>query len=97
MVEAALLREMIHDRRAVTIRLLEGRDIFAIVLSQDADTLLVQRPGTGERSLIYKRAVSVITPTEGQEITNEHDTNEVPDAGHQPPGGGSGRGGAAPL
>ncbi len=96
MVETVFLRELIVSQRPVMIRLTEGRDIAAVVLGQDSETLLVQRPQhVDERSLIYKRSISVITPSEEQKPDDKH-TNEQPAAWYQPAGDDSGRGGGKP-
>ena len=96
MVEAGFLRELIVSHRPVMIRLTEGRDIFATLLGQDGETVLVQRHEAEDRALIYKRSISVITPTKDEKTDDGH-TNEQPAAGHQPAGHESGRGSGAPY
>lgn len=51
-----------HGQEAI-IRLCEGRDIQAMPLAQDTDSVIVRR-ASGETALIYKKAISVITPIE---------------------------------
>lgn len=55
------LNDLIARGQEVTIRLCEGRDIQAVPVAQDADSIVVRRP-SGDTALIYKKAVSVITP-----------------------------------
>ncbi len=52
---------LITHGQEVTIRLCEGRDIQAVPIAQDADSIVISRI-TGETALIYKKAISVITP-----------------------------------
>ncbi len=95
MVETGFLRELIVTHRPVMIRLTEGRDIAAILLGQDGETVLVQRHKAEDRALIYKRSISVITPSEEEDKPNAGHTNEQPAAAHQPAGHEPGRGGGA--
>ncbi len=55
------LDNMISLNQEATIRLCEGRDIQAVPVAQDDDSIVVRRP-SGETALIYKKAISVITP-----------------------------------
>lgn len=61
MNETIFLDNMISQGQEATIRLCEGRDIQAVPVAQDNDCIIVRRP-SGEAALIYKKAISVITP-----------------------------------
>ncbi len=56
---------MIRKAQPVMIRLLDGRDISAVPVAQDNDVLIIRNPSTGGTSLIFKKAISVITPPGG--------------------------------
>ena len=71
MNETTYINDMIKKRQLVVIRLMEGRDISAIPVSHDSEAIIVKRKNTNELSLIYKNAISVITPSGGIGETNE--------------------------
>lgn len=62
MYETSFLDGLIARGQEVTIRLCEGRDIQAVPVAQDALSIVVRRP-SGDEALIFKKAISVITPT----------------------------------
>lgn len=80
MAESAYIGDLIRHRQNVMIRLSEGRDIFGMILSQDAESVLVQRYHSTDHSMIYKRAISVITPIKELDTTND-DTKDTCCAG----------------
>ena len=55
------LENMITHGQECVFRLCEGRDIQAVPVAQDDDSIVVRRT-SGETALIYKKAISVITP-----------------------------------
>lgn len=59
------LDTVIRKGQSVMIRLLDGRDISAVPIAQDGEALIIRNPSTGGTSLIYKKAISVITPLGG--------------------------------
>lgn len=61
----SFLDSLISSGLPVTIRLTEGRDIQAVPVAQDADSILIRRDANGEVALVYKRAISLITPMGG--------------------------------
>lgn len=65
MNETEFIDDLINKGKPTVIRLLEGRDILALPIAQDADAIIVKREHSGETSIIYKRAISVITPSGG--------------------------------
>ena len=81
MGESAYIGDLIRDRQHVMIRLAEGRDIYGRILSQDTESVLVQRYHSLDHSIIYKRAISVITPIKEQENTDD-DTKDAPCPGN---------------
>lgn len=62
MNETAYLDELIQKGQTVMFRLAEGRDISAVPVAHDGIAIIVRNAHTGNTSLIYKRAVSVVTP-----------------------------------
>ena len=72
MNESTFLDDLIARKQPIVVRLLEGRDILALPLGQDDTAIIVKRPNASECSVIYKRAISVITPMEGTNCTNDH-------------------------
>jgi sRNA-binding regulator protein Hfq len=56
---------IIRKGQPVMIRLLDGRDISAVPMAQDGEVLIIKNPSTGGTSMIYKKAISVITPLGG--------------------------------
>lgn len=65
MDEQTLLNELIRRGKPVNFRLLEARDIFAVPVAFDAESIIVEGNQPGEYALLYKRAISVITPSGG--------------------------------
>ena len=59
----AFIDALISSKRAATFRLTEGRDIMAVPVAQDGESVVVRRGKSEELSLIYKKAISVITPS----------------------------------
>lgn len=82
MAESAYIGDLIRDHQNVMIRLAEGRDIFGMILSQDAESVLVQRFRSMDRSMIYKRAISVITPVIKEQENTDDDTKDTSCAGN---------------
>lgn len=62
MNETAFIDRLIEKADPVMIRLLEGRDISAVPIAQDREAIIFKREHSDEKLLIYKRAISVITP-----------------------------------
>jgi sRNA-binding regulator protein Hfq len=65
MSESEYLDDLIKKGQLVMIRLTEGRDISAMPVAYDDAAIIVKNVHTGNTSLIYKKAISVITPTTG--------------------------------
>lgn len=65
MSETEYLDNLVKDERLVMIRLTEGRDISAVPVAHDGSAIIIKNVRTGNTSLIYKKAISVITPTGG--------------------------------
>jgi sRNA-binding regulator protein Hfq len=65
MDETSYIDAIIRSRRPVMIRLLEGRDISAVPIAQDRDVIIISNNNEKDTSMIYKKAISVITPTGG--------------------------------
>jgi sRNA-binding regulator protein Hfq len=65
MNETKYLDELITKEQLVMIRLLEGRDISAVPIAHDQVAVIIKNIHSGNTSLIYKKAISVITPLGG--------------------------------
>jgi sRNA-binding regulator protein Hfq len=65
MNEKGYLDELISKGQQIMIRLNEGRDISAVPVAHDAEAIIIKNAHTGNTSMIYKKAVSVITPVGG--------------------------------
>jgi sRNA-binding regulator protein Hfq len=65
MNEAEYLDDLITKGKQVMIRLMEGRDISAVPIAHDEAAVVIKNAHTGNTSLVYKKAISVITPTGG--------------------------------
>lgn len=63
MNEQEYLDDLIHNGRQAMFRLSEGRDISAVPVAHDASVIIVKNVLTGNTSMIYKKAISIITPT----------------------------------
>lgn len=65
MDETSYIDAIIKENMPVMIRLLEGRDISAVPIAQDRDVIIIRNANAKGTSMIYKKAISVITPTGG--------------------------------
>lgn len=59
------LENLINRGIPATFRLLEAKDIQGVPVAQDDESIIVMRDGSVETTLIYKKAISVITPSGG--------------------------------
>lgn len=62
MNEQEYLEDLIRNSRQALFRLSEGRDLSAVPIAHDAAVIIIKNVHTGNTSLIYKKAISVITP-----------------------------------
>jgi sRNA-binding regulator protein Hfq len=65
MNETSFIDNLVDKGQPVIIRLLEGKDIMAIPVAHDGETIIIKKNHSEETSMIYKRAISVITPAGG--------------------------------
>lgn len=65
MDEASFIGALISKGQPVAIRLMEGKDLYAIPIAHDTNAIIIKRNNSDEISLVYKKAISVITPAGG--------------------------------
>lgn len=63
MNEQEYLDELIRGGRQAMFRLSEGRDISAVPVAHDEAVIIIKNALSGNTSMIYKKAISLITPT----------------------------------